>query len=112
MRNGGVSLNWLWRAFLITGMLTVFFYAKLWRRSGALTDINFYELRYSIAPAAFLRGFLSRRLLQHHDHGDGHACRHQDCRRATRPRPLRHGRARGADHHGLRDPLRACGAWW
>ena len=56
MRNGGVSLNWLWWAFLITGMLTVFFYAKLWRRSGALTDINFYELRYSIAPAAFLRG--------------------------------------------------------
>ena len=38
-------------------MLTVFFYAKLWRRSGALTDINFYELRYSGAPAAFLRGF-------------------------------------------------------
>src|SRR5262249_45687811 len=44
-------------AFLITGMLTVFFYAKLRRRSGALTDINFYELRYSGAPAAFLRGF-------------------------------------------------------
>ena len=41
----------------ITGMLTVFFYAKLWRRSGALTDINFYELRYSGAPARFLRGF-------------------------------------------------------
>jgi SSS family solute:Na+ symporter len=57
VRNGGVSLNWLWWAFLITGMLTVFFYAKLWRRSGALTDINFYELRYSGAPAAFLRGF-------------------------------------------------------
>ena len=57
VRNGGVSLNWLWWAFLITGMLTVFFYAKLWRRSGALTDINFYELRYSGRPAAFLRGF-------------------------------------------------------
>ena len=57
VRNGGVSMNWLWWAFLITGMLTVFFYAKLWRRSGALTDINFYELRYSGAPAAFLRGF-------------------------------------------------------
>ena len=50
-------MNWLWWAFLITGMMTVFFYAKLWRRSGALTDINFYELRYSGAPAAFLRGF-------------------------------------------------------
>src|SRR5262249_59529665 len=57
VRNGKVSLNWLWWAFLITGMLTVFFYAKLRRRSGALTDINFYELRYSGAPAAFLRGF-------------------------------------------------------
>jgi Na+/proline symporter len=57
VRTGGVSMNWLWWAFLITGMLTVFFYAKLWRRSGALTDINFYELRYSGAPAAFLRGF-------------------------------------------------------
>jgi len=53
VRNGGVSMNWLWWAFLITGMLTVFFYAKLWRRLGALTDINFYELRYSGAPAAF-----------------------------------------------------------
>jgi Na+/proline symporter len=57
VRTGGVSMNWLWWSFLITGMLTVFFYAKLWRRSGALTDINFYELRYSGAPAAFLRGF-------------------------------------------------------
>ncbi len=57
VRNGGVSQNWLWWAFLITGMLTVFFYAKLWRRSGALTDIGFYELRYSGKPAAFLRGF-------------------------------------------------------
>jgi Na+/proline symporter len=57
VRTGGVSMNWLWWSFLITGMLTVFFYAKLWRRSGALTDINFYELRYSGVPAAFLRGF-------------------------------------------------------
>jgi SSS family solute:Na+ symporter len=57
VRTGGVSLNWLWWSFLITGMLTVFFYAKLWRRSGALTDINFYEMRYSGRPAAFLRGF-------------------------------------------------------
>ena len=57
VRTGGVSRNWLWWAFLITGMLTVFFYAKLWRRSGTLTDIGFYELRYSGRPAAFLRGF-------------------------------------------------------
>ncbi len=57
VRTGGVSQNWLWWAFLITGMCTVFFYAKLWRRSGAFTDIGFYELRYSGRPAAFLRGF-------------------------------------------------------
>ena len=57
VRTGGVSQNWLWWAFAITGMCTVFFYAKLWRRSGALTDMAFYELRYSGKPAAFLRGF-------------------------------------------------------
>ncbi len=57
VRTEGVSQNWLWWAFLITGMCTVFFYAKLWRRSGVLTDIGFYELRYSGRPAAFLRGF-------------------------------------------------------
>jgi len=59
VRTGGVSQNWLWWAFVITGMCTVFFYAKLWRRSGALTDMAFYELRYAGAPAAFLRGFRS-----------------------------------------------------
>ncbi len=57
VRTGGVAQNWLWWAFLLTGMLTVFFYAKLWRRSGVLTDIGFYELRYSGRIAAFLRGF-------------------------------------------------------
>jgi len=57
VRTGGVSSNWLWWAYLITGMCTVFFYARMWRRSGALTDIGFYELRYSGKPAAFLRGF-------------------------------------------------------
>lgn len=57
VRTGGVSQNWVWWAFLITGMCTVFFYARLWRRSGALTDIGFYELRYAGRPAAFLRGF-------------------------------------------------------
>ncbi|MEE8060382.1 MAG: sodium:solute symporter family protein [Gemmatimonadales bacterium] len=57
VRTNGVSGNWVWWAFLLTGMLTVFFYAKLWRRSGALTDMAFYELRYGGKPAAFLRGF-------------------------------------------------------
>jgi len=57
VRENGVSGNWVWWVQLLTGMLTVFVYAKLWRRSGVLTDIEFYELRYSGKAAAFLRGF-------------------------------------------------------
>jgi Na+/proline symporter len=57
VRTNGVSGNWVWFAFLITGMVTVFIYAKLWKRSNVLTDIEFYELRYSGKTAAFLRGF-------------------------------------------------------
>ncbi len=57
VRNNGVSGNWVWWAFLLTGMLTVFIYAKLWRRSQVMTDIEFYEIRYSGKLAAFLRGF-------------------------------------------------------
>lgn len=57
VRQHGVSGNWLWWAFLLTGMLTVFVYARLWRRSGVLTDLEFYEIRYGGKPAAFLRGF-------------------------------------------------------
>lgn len=57
VRTGGVSGNWVWWAFLITGLLTVFIYAKLWRRSGVNTDIEFYEMRYSGKPARFLRAF-------------------------------------------------------
>lgn len=57
VRQNGVSGNWAWWAFLLTGMLTVFVFAKLWRRSMVLTDVEFYELRYSGKPAAFLRGF-------------------------------------------------------
>lgn len=57
IRTHGVSGNWMWWAFLISGMVTVFVYARLWRRSGVLTDIEFYELRYSGKAAAFLRGF-------------------------------------------------------
>jgi len=57
VRQKGVSGNWVWWSFLLTGMLTVFVYAKLWHRSGVLTDVEFYELRYGGKPAAFLRGF-------------------------------------------------------
>ncbi|MBT8394933.1 MAG: Na+:solute symporter [Flavobacteriaceae bacterium] len=57
VRTNGVSGNWVWWAFLLTGLLTVFVYAKLWRKSKVTTDIEFYELRYGGAPAKFLRGF-------------------------------------------------------
>lgn len=57
VRSSGTFGNWTWWAFLLTGLLTVFLYAKLWRRSGVLTDVEFYELRYSGRMAAFLRGF-------------------------------------------------------
>lgn len=57
VRKQGVSGNWVWWAFLLTGMLTVFVYAKLWRRSELTTDLEFYEMRYSGKPAAFLRAF-------------------------------------------------------
>ncbi|MCC6587362.1 MAG: Na+:solute symporter [Bryobacterales bacterium] len=54
---GGIAGNWLWWNFLAGGLLTVFFYARLWRRSGVMTDIEFSEIRYAGKPAAFLRGF-------------------------------------------------------
>lgn len=57
VRQNGVSGNWVWWSFLLTGMLTVFVYAKLWRRSEVVTDVEFYEIRYSGKIAAFLRGF-------------------------------------------------------
>ena len=57
VRESGVAENWLWWSFLLTGMLTVFFYARLWRRSNVLTDLEFYELRYSGKAASFVRGF-------------------------------------------------------
>ena len=57
VRQNGVSGNWVWWAFLLTGLLTVFVYAKLWRRSNVSTDMEFYELRYSGWGGKFLRGF-------------------------------------------------------
>jgi SSS family solute:Na+ symporter len=53
----GIAGNWLWWNMLMCGMLTVFFYARLWRRAGVMTDVEFTEIRYSGRPAAFLRGF-------------------------------------------------------
>ena len=57
VREHGVANNWVWWAFLLTGMSTVFFYARMWRRSGVLTDLEFYEIRYSGKPAAMVRAF-------------------------------------------------------
>src|ERR1700674_2250576 len=54
---GGIAGNWLWWNMAASGLLTVFFYARLWRRSGVMTDIEFSEIRYAGKPAAFLRGF-------------------------------------------------------
>ncbi len=57
VRQKGIAGNWVWWAFVLTGMLTVFVYARLWRRAGILTDLEFYELRYSGKVASYLRGF-------------------------------------------------------
>src|SRR3974390_2379015 len=59
VRRNGVAGNWVWWAFVLTGVLTVFFYARLWRRSGVLTDLEFYEIRYSGKAASVVRGFRS-----------------------------------------------------
>jgi Na+/proline symporter len=59
VRRQGVAGNWVWWAFVLTGVSTVFFYARLWRRSGVMTDLEFYELRYSGKAASFVRGFRS-----------------------------------------------------
>ncbi len=57
VRENGVAKNWAWWSFLITGMITVFIYARLWRKSNLVTDLGFYEIRYGGKPASFLRGF-------------------------------------------------------
>src|SRR6185437_201282 len=57
VRKNGVADNWLWWSFPLTGMMTLFFYARLWHRSGVMTDLHFYEVRYSGKAASFVRGF-------------------------------------------------------
>src|SRR5215475_9521881 len=57
VRRQGVAGNWVWWAFTLTGVATVFFYARLWRRSGVMTDLEFYEIRYSGTAASAVRGF-------------------------------------------------------
>ena len=57
VRRNGVAGNWVWWAFVLTGVATVFFYARLWRRSGVMTDLEFYEIRYRARPPSVVRGF-------------------------------------------------------
>jgi len=57
VRSKGVANNWAWWSFLLTGMMTVMLYARMWRRSGVLTDLEFYEIRYAGRAASFVRGF-------------------------------------------------------
>ena len=88
VRQYGVAGNWLWWAFVLTGVATVFFYARLWRRSGVLTDLEFYELRYSGKAAsrrARLPRGLPRAVLQLHHHGDGEPGGVQDRQHPLRP---------------------------
>ena len=59
VRRNGVAGNWVWWAFTLTGVATVFFYARMWRRSEVMTDLEFYELRYSGKAASVVRGFRS-----------------------------------------------------
>jgi Na+/proline symporter len=90
VRQYGVAGNWQWWAFVLTGVSTVFFFARLWRRSGVMTDLEFYELRYSGRAASVVRGFRAVYLgpvLQLLHHGDGHAGGVQDRQRPVRLPP-------------------------
>src|ERR1700755_2575859 len=77
VRTEGVAGNWRWWAFTLTGVSTVFFYARMWRRSGVLTDLEFYEIRYSGNAAKVVRGFRAVYLgllfncMKAADHGGG-----------------------------------------
>ena len=112
---GGIAGNWLWWNFVASGMMTVFFYARLWRRSGVMTDIEFTEIRYAGKPAAFLRGLprpLSRHPHQLHHPRLGQPRHGQDPdagagRHAHRSPRHRHRPDRGHVFH--LDPLRTLG---
>ena len=113
VRTQGVAGNWQWWAFTLTGVSTVFFYARLWRRSGVLTDLEFYELRYSGKAASAVRGFRAvylGLLLQLHDHGDGEPGRLQDRRRSCSASSAGRRCWPWAAQRRLRRPLRPLGS--
>ena len=112
VRKYGVAGNWQWWAFVLTGVATVFFFARLWRRSGVMTDLEFYELRYSGKAASrrprLPRG-LSRAVLQllHHGHGDAGGV--QDRQHPLRPAAVADDRHLRRAQRRVRGALRAVG---
>ena len=113
VRDGGVAENWVWWSFLLTGMATVFFFARLWRRSRVLTDLEFYELRYAGRAASFVRGFRAIYLgsvLQLLDHRDGQSGAGEDRRRALRLAALRDARDLGRQSRSSLPRPRVSGA--
>ena len=111
----GIAGNWLWWSMLMSGMLTVFFYARLWRRAGVLTDVEFAEIRYAGRPAAFLRGFRALYLglpdqLHHHGLGQpGHGEDPDDDLRGDQGAGAGHGLRHDAGHRLHLDALGALG---
>ena len=113
VRENGVANNWVWWAFLLTGMSTVFFYARMWRRSGVLTDLEFYEIRYAGTAGrdrARLPRRLSRPVLQHRDHGHGESRRGEDRQRAAWLADVANAGGVRGDQRRVRVDRRACGA--
>ena len=115
VRTQGVAGNWQWWAFTLTGVATVFFYARLWRRSGVLTDLEFYELRYSGKAASAVRGFRAVYLGLFFNciimaTVNLAACKIAE--RAVRNEPLADARRCGAAERRVRRALRTCGACW
>ena len=112
VRTQGVAGNWQWWAFTLTGVATVFFYARLWRRSGVLTDLEFYELRYSGKAASAVRGFRAvylGLLFNCMIMATVNLAAVQNRRGAVRLRPLADAARRGLAERGLRRALRPVG---
>ena len=112
VRRNGVAGNWVWWAFLLTGMATVFFYARLWRRSGVMTDPRVLRdplLGQGGADRARVPRRLSRPPVQLHDHGDGQPGRLQDRRDPLRPAALADAALRRRAERGVRRALRPLG---
>ena len=115
VRRQGVAGNWCWWAFALTGVTTVFFYARLWRRSGVMTDLEFYEIRYSGKAAGLVRGFRSVYLGLFFNcmiMASGQPRGLQDCGNPIWLAPLADLAVLRRAQRGLCGPLRACGACW